>query len=1130
MTQNLTDPRQLAIQLTDQPFLVCAAAGTGKTSILIDRYLSILNKRQTKPAQIIAITFTEKAADEMRARLRSKLGQSDCQLTPELIAEVVEQLETAPIATVHSFCLRILRDNARFLDLDPNFIVFDEVEEQLFRQEMLTTFLYQALEDNEEVLSQLLQHFNLSRITQFISLITEKQNLRQAELRDFVAQSPETIHSNLVKNARQVNHELLKALFTSAPARQLEAQITAEAVKTTEDILFQALQNFITIKRAWEKHQLPDDVEESLRKILSGKVKGSQNNWYRKDVLENFRTLQSQLRELYQPIREQLVNISNLIGQKEEINLLQKIVHLSLRFADYYRVELRRQGKINFDGIESETVRLLEKHPLQMAAYLSHFQHLLVDEFQDINPIQYRIITLIQSCAPHIVTFFVGDEKQSIYRFRGAEVEIFNNLRERQQERLLFLDTNYRSAPQLMTFYNRLFSLYFGTEPSSMPFEVHYPTPIRAAKTQPSPLPPAEWLEIKFDHDVQKKEQATLPESMSIAVAIATRIKDLYQQPIIAEKDGFRAADYGDMVVLLRTRTHQEKFERVFRQFGIPYFVVKGIGFYHQREIIDLINFLRVLFNPTDAVALIGVLRSPLVGVSDRILNRFYNEHGICGNLYSYLFGNTQNANFLSPEEAEPLQRFREIYFQLQSAKTSEKASKLLQKIIDVTCYLPFLAAQPNGAQMVANVEKLIELCIDWEYKLAITPIDFIRRLQVYRLQEVREGDANLASESGHAVRIMTIHAAKGLDFPIVFVPFPIKDQSTKTGLLYTPQWGPSVVRNEEVKSEIHRLNQMIEAKRLAAEERRSFYVALTRAKDFLCICSLAPSEIKPENPWHYANQCLQISVSDGLCQYTSLDAAALTESWLKTTAQQSSSIGTSITILPDDILPLIEPIVPVPRRTHLTATEFAELVSAATLKQSLIQSDTETILSPTTLGSILHQLFAWWDFTNHQTIVRLLDEILKSYLLKPQEQTQIESLIQQWVQIVLQPENPLTALIHTATSRRPEVNLCGYYDSILLEGQTDLMLTQSDGTVSLVDFKTDQVFPHPEPTLVAKYQAQLRFYAFILEHCNHLPVSCLYLYFVRTGELLQLTWSPELLRLTASEIRHLISANSQEH
>ncbi|MDD5062851.1 MAG: UvrD-helicase domain-containing protein, partial [Candidatus Marinimicrobia bacterium] len=576
--------------ITENQF-VCAAAGTGKTTVLVKRYLEILLSETADCDQIIAITFTDKAANEMKERLRTELSRNRAGFDTAKIASLIEHLNIAPISTVHSFCARILRDNVAELPFDPLFKICDETAEAILRERFMRKFLDGKITERDPDLIVLIQSTPLAEIEKLLNLIYEKQAECIAILERYRNITATDFLTEIEKVCRDYNYALLHDYFNDPAVHEIVKQIKSLNTNKTDDALHS---NFDIILNAsaevFDRQRIPDSLwNGSLRKALSGGKRGAAAVWG--SDLELVRGIHSQLVEKFKIIKDSFISFD---AETEKIHTiyLQSLTRLALNFLQEYRTEMRQKALLDFTGIETETESLLARRSSAIVRYVRHFKRLLVDEFQDINPIQYHIIKLLQEINPDLVTFFVGDEKQSIYRFRGAEVEIFNTLRE--QSVVQTLSTNYRSGQTLMDFYNFFFAQLLGTELPAERYDVHYPQPIDAFDNFISTEPPVELILINEDEAFADRQPAEKPTDESLeAKAVAASIQKLHKTEIVREKGKMRPAEFGDMTILLRSRTHQSKFEEALRQTGIPFYVVTGIGFYDQPEVVDLTNYLR---------------------------------------------------------------------------------------------------------------------------------------------------------------------------------------------------------------------------------------------------------------------------------------------------------------------------------------------------------------------------------------------------------------------------------------------------------------------------------------------------------------------------------------------------------
>ncbi|MFA4839094.1 MAG: UvrD-helicase domain-containing protein, partial [Candidatus Neomarinimicrobiota bacterium] len=792
---NHSDYQKAALAI-DESLIVCAAAGTGKTTVLVNRYLEILHNRAAGIDRIAAITFTEKAANEMKERIRTELSKPEFVCTQELRSNLIDQVNLAPISTVHAFCGRMLRDNVFLLGLDPLFTISDETEEKIQRADFTERFLNDSLKSDRSQIPALLEVMELSQIDVLLNAVWNKRAECAGLMEHIRTTSDDALMQEMEILYQKITHQILSEFFDDPENKKAIAQLRALSRPKNSDKLQDCLDLIFKMESEWATDKVSiDSLKQDLKAAFDGRTKGNEKNW--SGDLETVRSLRSQLGERWKAIEK---NLFDLVEETERahIRLLKNFVMLANLYIASYRQTMFVSGRIDFGSLETEAVRLLSGKSEQIRRYISRFSHLLVDEFQDINPIQHRIIELICELNPKIVTFFVGDEKQSIYRFRGSEVEIFNRLKNEQTP--LRLDLNFRSVPGLMAFFNDFFPFVLGKDRPKETFEANYPVPIDPYFTERADLIPVEFLIVKDDEASGNEEETedaivsadAFTSELSEATFVAGKIRELIGKPVVKIKaEPRRDAKFGDMVVLLRSRTHQLEIESMFRKFGIPFYVASGIGFYDRREVQDIVNFLKVMLNYYDEVALIAILRSPMFGVSDFTLTKLNSESGLFEGIRQYFSGTLSKPVHLESEEKALLDRFFSVYSDLQKSLSGMTTAEILTKIISVTDYLTIVGSLADGDQAVANVQKLCGLALEWSDAGNISPIDFIRRIGIYRSIEVREGEANLSSETGDAVTIMTVHASKGLDFPIVFVPFlSSKFNVNKDRLVFHPGEG----------------------------------------------------------------------------------------------------------------------------------------------------------------------------------------------------------------------------------------------------------------------------------------------------------------------------------------------------
>jgi len=1105
---------------------VCAAAGTGKTTVLVRRYLEILFSGNADCDQIIAITFTDKAANEMKQRVRTRLNENSTNFDLQKIAGYLDQLNVAPISTVHSFCSRILRDNIAELPFDPLFKICDETAEAIFRERYRQKFLENKIAERDPDLTALIQNINLNELADLLNLVYEKQAECVPILERYKNITATNYLTETEKACRDYNFNVLNKYFSDSNISTILNQIATLSSSKPDDVLQRDF-NIITNAaiEVLDRHRIPESLwDGSFSKALGGGRKGSASVWGAD--LERVRELHRRLAAEFESIKEDLTTFDPET-EKIQLAFMRSLANLALNFQQEYRLEMRRNALLDFSGIETETESLLTRQSPEIVRYVRHFKHLLVDEFQDINPIQYRIIKLFQELNPELITFFVGDEKQSIYRFRGAEVEIFNILREKSVVRPLM--TNYRSAQTLMDFYNFFFTQFLGTERPNERYAAHYPVPIGANDKSTATDSLVELILIAEDEQFATRSRTEKPTDEWLeARAIAARIQKLHKREIVRENGILRAAEYGDMTILLRSRTHQAKFEEALRQAGIPFYVVTGIGFYDQPEIVDLTNYLRVLLNWHDEVALVGTLRSPLVGMNDTSLTELAGEDSLWEGINQYLKNGKEVT--LEAEEVSRLQDFYRNYSELVEQISQLSTAELINEIVARTHFLALLAGLPDGAQKIANVKKLIDQTLAWEMSENLSPIDFIRRIRIYRTQAVREGEANLSAAKGDAVTIMTIHSAKGLDSQIVFLPLlagRINYQVDR--LLFHPQIGAAAaVKTEENKSYSFYYHQLkrLERRRTLAEEKRLLYVAMTRARSYL-VCSATTSG-NPDNSdkslWDLSAEIFNQSTEKKLCRIERFNKTAIGQ----LTIQSMITVPEPLRLSDSEIQQIrtqIQPVSLKPSVQKLTATAFSErIVGAEEVFYNTTEPESSQALSPLERGTLIHKAFSWWDFRSLDSFLVMLKDILRPYRLTPKESQEVLNELAIWAKQLLVSNNHLLERLNSARNMRREVEIIGLFNETILEGKIDLLIENNDNTFTIIDFKSDRIAAEPDGILLKKYTSQLDFYAFILERCSGQKVREQALYFIRNGLLITKKVSGSELDETETNIRRILT------
>jgi ATP-dependent helicase/nuclease subunit A len=853
LAREFTEFQQQAIDANGSDICVAAGAGSGKTGVLVERFVRLLTQsrngalpqeQRAGVEEILAMTFTEKATKEMKTRIVEELNRLG------LVTER-RQLETAYISTMHGFCSRLLQENPFEAGVDPQFSVLDEPQaKRLLRQ----TF--------EEVLAQAYARQD----REIMELVAAAQSAGQsgADRLEPLALAVETTLAKLRGAGNTLDgterHWLLGHDRTAAqslePVRAFVAPILAEVGALIASL--SAVRNGILggLKIVYDVllhnveavHLRTTPVEQTLVSLEAMLKEVSKPIARRGSTPKEIEVVQ-----IFQRIRvvcEEAKVLFGVTATREEQAALHCHRLLGLVIAvwkDYNRAK-RRHGRLDNDDLQSEGVRLLEESPGVRNRYRRRFRHLLVDEFQDTNPLQMRLIELLHvprgegsTAMPPNFLFVVGDVQQSIYAFRHADSTLFRHLerdfREGKRGLHIPLSVNFRSRPEILQTIAQVFRQVWRA--AEAPFVLL----TCGAPFDPKPGPS---LALLLTQDLMRRDYVNLE-----ADALAARIQQMveYQELRLTSRFDRRCGEpvaYRDVAILLRSLTDIQKYEEAFARRGVPYFVVGGgRGYYARTEIRDLLNVLTVLETPLDDLALAATLRSPLVGADVDTLYRLAlhakktADNNSAPTQSAPLYPSLQallDSGELPSEEAAKLTQFVEVIEGLRAQEDRLPVGHLLERLIAQTHYDARLLCRPGGRRRLANVRKLLQMA-NSDSVMGVR--EFIRRLRDLEKLSDREGDAPTEEEAADVVRFLTIHGAKGLEFPVVVLA------DLSRGLL-VPEKGLFVCEPQtfalgtRLGGEPNVVYKAIDARREAAdknESERLLYVAMTRAREHLILC-----------------------------------------------------------------------------------------------------------------------------------------------------------------------------------------------------------------------------------------------------------------------------------------------------
>ena len=854
-----TDEQRIALDVRGTSVALSAGAGCGKTSVLTERFLLALDGADSLPLRsLVAVTFTEKAASELRKRIRSE-SRKRLSSAPEAdVAQwraVLRGLESAPVSTFHEYCAGLLRRRATEIGIDPDFRILDPTLAGPVLDEALNRCLRRWLADQDRDFFELAIEFEISRVRDALAALISRRDVsdleRWAEMDDLEVMT--AWRSAWESKGLPILLTKLNRTVDSGIAWFEQTEYEHVKLKSFRSAL---LADLSSIK---DRHDRESLEGVRARALLPRGLRAP--NWPSSEIQEGTKAAAESIREAIDRFLKDSV-------PDDEISLScvafgRKLARLAVDARRAYDNAKRDRGGLDFDDL------LIKAHELLSVSAPSIREErgravgfVLVDEFQDTDPIQSEILRLL--CGDSFLNgrlFVVGDFKQSIYRFRGARPEIFKQYRNEFPEAgRLELTENFRSVQGVIHFVNALFADCFLPErPKLVPGpdsgQAHDAPAVEFVwAEEPEPLKPGQKPSTKSSVEVQRTTEARW-----LARLIASRLANHWRIVDRATKEA-RDAHAGDVAILFRAMTDLYFYEQALEAEGLDFHVVGGSAFYAQQEIQDLVNVLSVVENPLDPVALAGALRSPFFGVSDEGL--FWLTNGGKTTIAEGLAGGCGGGSEeLSERDRSLAIRANRLLERWRGLKDNVTIAALVNCVLDESGYEAALLAERLGDRKRANARKFVQLARRFDTAGDFTLGHFVARLRIDLEKPPKEGQAATTDEVGKSVRLMSIHQAKGLEFPIVIIPdLNRKPGGSRDFVAFDPELGvlvrptgQSEVSGEGTEGSGKSLGWMtfetVEAAHEDAEAIRLFYVATTRARDFLILSAGVGPETKPESP-----------------------------------------------------------------------------------------------------------------------------------------------------------------------------------------------------------------------------------------------------------------------------------------
>ncbi len=1209
MKKNFTASQEKAIEERGQSILVSAAAGSGKTTVLVERIIrSLLREKDPLDIdRILVMTFTKAAAGEMRDRITKEINSSLKTSGNKRLYAQAALVHNAHISTIHGFCLDVIRNHFHRIDLSPDFRPMDEAERKLLMADVLGEVLEEAYESNDAAFLAMSEKIAAGKSDSALEEVILK-------LYGFAVSNADI--ENWFDTCEKIYADFDEQSFDDNPLVVLQLQ-------HYQDLLRDLLKHG---ERALELAMLPggpymyadaitDDIEMlkalihaatyeefinilptySPMRLKAAPKNGPEVDVQMKDMTKSLRDeikqfLQKMQDGMFVPVKE---SIMLMRGCEEDVHTL---IALTRRFHECFAQAKRQRGLIDFNDMEHFCLRILTENPDIADEYRAFFQEIFVDEYQDTNFVQEAIVNAI---ADNNV-FNVGDVKQSIYRFRMARPDLFlkkyNLYKEGKGGMCIDLQENFRSRIEVILAVNEVFEKIMCENPCHMVYDEqaalkygadHYDKApvIENGKKSPGEEDPgtqsvlktavtsadyenvtgddsgtgsvdfsgqnpyvAEYIGIVKEEGVDSKELE--------AAYIAGRIRELIASGLpVYDKhlQALRPIRYSDIVILLRTVSGwDQKFCSVIEGFGIPVHTESSTGYFTANEIVWLLSYLQVIDNPLQDIPLAAALLSPIGKFSESelaLIRSGDKKQTLYRSLCDFAAKTTEPDN---TDVIEKTNRFLSSLHAYREKAVTTSVYEILQEIIDGDFGREILSAK-GGIKRMANLNMLLDKALEFEKSSYRGLFRFVRYIEYLKKYEIDYGEASLIGEHDNTVRLMSIHKSKGLEFPVVFVSglhkgMNVQDASSAIVMDADLGIGMSYVDlNRRIKSRTLAKdvisNKIITEAR--AEEIRTLYVAMTRAREKLIMTGIIAKE---ENPFGKSSP---LPLADSYQQFLSCAAdengnfkhiAVVTvsasdmilpemraEIGLEATYRELKNLavsGKAQGALAEK-LHFSYPVDANDSYGKISVTELKKRSMQQTDPEGVEDAKTESFakdesmpvpsflagsepkILPTMRGTAIHRMLEIWDYSldeNPDTVASFFETVRKQRRMEELLLKAVDvQVILDFLSTDLAGRMKKAALNNRLYREQPFViDLDG---TTLVQGIIDACFIE-DERIIVVDYKTDRVDEAQE--LIDRYAVQLDYYALALERLTGLPVAEKIIYSTKLKKAVPLGTKPE--------------------
>ncbi len=858
MSIQFTPDQQKVIDLRERNILVSAAAGSGKTAVLVERIIRMIcdASHPVDVDRLLIVTFTNAAAAEMRERIRLGL-ERELEEHPDNahIERQVTLLHNALITTIDSFCLYLIRNHFQEIGLDPAMRVADEGESKLLKQDVLQALLEEHFAAQDPAFARCVEFFcpggresvleqHILKLHEYAESCPWPEQWLEERKKDYdISDETQWQQSECGKYLQRYLYKMLQGC---ADTLEQALEVCGEPdgpymyiplLEQERDMLLATLEEMET-----------QEQDACLDGISFGRLPVKKDSAVSAEKRELAKALRSEVKDTLQEIREQFfttpmsLSLAQMNACRESVCVL---VDLAIEFGRAFRARKQEKKLMDFSDIEHYALEILlrweegEILPGPVAReYREYFHEILIDEYQDSNLVQEYLLWAVSGEEEgHYNRFMVGDVKQSIYKFRLARPELFlekyeTYTHEESSRQRIDLSRNFRSREEVLSAVNGIFANLMSRDKGGIEYDSHAALYVGASYPQGSDC----GSELLLAEKPEKGSEETV--KTREARMIASRIHRLRQEYQVTDKatGQLRPVRYGDMVILLRTSSGwDEEFKEVLEAEGIPVYISSKTGYFAATEVQELLQLLRVLDNPTQDIPLFGVMKSIFGGFTEEEIAQLRST-----DKEKSLWEAVQQAP--DQELQEKCRRFLERINAYRQYTVYMPIRQLLETILREYDYLQYVTAMPGGSKRRANVEMLLTKASDFEKTSYFGLFHFVRYIEQLEKYDVDFGEAGSLDEHADVVRIMSIHKSKGLEFPVTFVSGLAKRfnmQDVNQAFLMDMDYGLGTdyvdienrVRNKTLRKLV--VSRKMREENLA-EELRVLYVALTRAREKL--------------------------------------------------------------------------------------------------------------------------------------------------------------------------------------------------------------------------------------------------------------------------------------------------------